>query len=328
MPPLWRIVEIRVHNNNLYIIDENLETRKGKTHENAIMPQGWSPAQTCAVSLNAAGSISHLWQASALAVRLRRTGELPRSCRQICFHVSVDAEQFNRLHQEGLLPALHSIWDSVSPYPPTPPMQARGRGRSASGRSALDKFQGTPEVWLKRILALRTLATRYGTVVQLDSDSFPCSGWTHLFDTRASHQVGVLSARPVVPFSGSSGDSDSPAPPSLPRGDHGHWTRFHERNLGFVLLHTASTKVRALLADFGREFVRQVNDSTLTQLVRGAWRIVGGGWYVRCAVRGAWCVVRGAWCVVDDGQLLAFESASPRAPTRSHHIPSDPTISY
>ena len=175
---------------------------------------------SCAISLNAAGRIHHLWMASDLAVRLRHTAiTLPDACRGICLHVSVDQKLFKELQQAGLLPALSSIWDSISPYPEVPATRSRG-----------SLFQATPRIWLQRILALTSLSTQHETVLQLDSDNFPCVGWTSLFDTRASRQVQVLSARPVVPFSGSSHDHESPRPLGLP-ADNRHWSTFQERLL-------------------------------------------------------------------------------------------------
>ena len=234
------------------------------------MPVHTSPSNaqaSCAVSLNAAGSIVHFWRASALAVRLRRTASAqPSSCQHVCLHVHVDAHQYHTIRRAGMLPALHSIWDSIAPYPPTPPMRVRGRG--------VGVFQETPAIWLKRIQALRALATWHASVLQLDSDAFPCHGWASLFDTRAALQVQVMSARPAAFFSGSGGDPELPAPLGLAASERARWAGFHERNLGFVMLHTASARARGLLSAFQREFIRQVNDSSLTKLVsdQAPWR--------------------------------------------------------
>ena len=96
-----------------------------------------------------------------------------------------------------------------------------------------------------------------------------------LFDLRASKTATVLSARPIAPFSGSSGDARSPSPLNLSAAERARWPSFAERNLGFLMLLGASQSARELLRRFELEYVRQVNDtSSPTRLVsdQPAWR--------------------------------------------------------
>ena len=221
---------------------------------------------SCAIVLNSAGeSVRHFIMASRLAAQLRFvTRAAPAMCASVRLRLFVDAEAHVQLSRPYWRQRVISsrLWDEIETYPPLPPVADAMRGS-----------QGSAQLWLKR--ALSWLASREDVVLALDSDNYPCAGYEHIFQQLAA-RLDYVSAQPVVPFSGSGGHAVAFVPAAeMSTAELDEWSRFRERNLGFVLLRRHSPAVQELLQRFVAEYVRLLNCSVSRRALnadQAAWR--------------------------------------------------------
>lgn len=199
-------------------------------------------------------------------MRLRASvSALPRVCTSLCLELSVSHREYTHLRSGGLLRPLRGQWDRIHRIPAN---ASKGVPKTRKG------LQATPPIWLERIRAMRRRTPEHAHVLWLDSDAFPCDGWPSLFEQLVERRLDVLSARPIVPFSGSGGDYRLPAPAALPPTLAAQWANFPERNLGIVALQ-GGRAVSSLLGAWEEEYVREANDRSLYKLRsdQASWRV-------------------------------------------------------